>query len=233
MTIPNDTAYNKNYCSRTGYLVCVPIMIRAISLVWDPASVWERIVQERKSLGLVFTAYFFPMMVLAALGEGFTLAHWRTWTAGVHGVMHFTFGQIVVFETIRSAVMCVIVGLSAHVVWLLREPFYGLYNYAEALMLVMYSFCPMLLCQVLTGIPQISLWLPWGVGVYFSLRIFYHGVFSVAKTNPGSATSLYLLSSLVIIALTGAQRYMLIQCLSGRGSSINNFIYDFASKLTS
>ena len=208
-------------------------MIRALSLVWDPATVWERIVQERKSLGLVFTAYFFPMMVLVALGEGFTLERWRTWTAGVHGVMHFTFGQIVVFETIRTALMCVIVGLSAHVIWLLREPFYGRYNYAEALMLVMYSLCPMLLCRVLTGIPQISLWLPWGVGVYFALKIFYHGVRCVTKMDPGSGTALFLLSSLVIIALTGAQRFMLIQCLSATGSSINNFIYDFAAKLTS
>lgn len=208
-------------------------MIRAISLVWSPATVWERIVQEKKGLGLVFVAYFFPMMVLAALGEGSALDRWRTWTAGAHGVMHFTFGQIVVFEVIRSVVTCVIVGVSAHVIWVLREPFYGRYNYTEALMLVMYSVCPMFLCQVLTGIPQISLWLSWGVGVYFSLRIFNDGVRCLAKTDPGSATGLFLLSSLVIIALTGAQRFMLIQCLSGRGSSINNFIYDFAAKLTS
>ena len=208
-------------------------MIRAFSLVWDPAPVWERIAQERKSLGLVFTAYFFPMMLLAALGEGFTLEHWRTWMAGTHGVMRFNFAQLVVFETIRSALTCVIVGVSAHVTWLLREPFYARYNYAEALMLVMYSASPMFLCQVLTGIPQISLWLSWGVGLYFSLKIFYHGVRSLARTDPGSATGLYLLSSMVIIALTGAERFMLIQCLSSRGSSINNFIYDFAAKLTS
>jgi Yip1 domain len=214
-------------------LVCLPAMIRALSLVWDPATVWERIVQERKSLGLVFLAYFFPMMILGALGEGITLEHWRTWTAGTHGVMRFNFGQIVVFETIRSVMTCVITGVSAYVIWLLREPFYARYNYREALMLVMYSTCPMLLCQVLTGVPQISLWLSWAVGVYFSLRIFYPGVRGLAKTDPGSATGLYLLSSLLIIALTGAQRYMLIECLSGRGSSINNFIYDFAAKLTS
>lgn len=207
-------------------------MIRAFSLVWDPATFWERIVQERKNLGLVFLAYFFPMMMLAAAGEGFTLERWRIWMAGTHGVMRFSFGQIVVFEAIRSAVACVIVGVSAHVIWLMREPFYGRYNYAEALVLVMYSVSPLLVCQVLTGVPQVSLWLSWGVGVYFSLKIFYHGVRCLAKTDPGSATGLFLLSSMVIIALTGVQRYMLIQCLSGRGSSINNFIYDFAAKLT-
>lgn len=207
-------------------------MIRALTLVWAPATAWERIVQEKKSLGLVFIGYFFPMMVLAALGEAFTLAHWRTWTAGSHGVMRFNVGELVVFETIRSALTCVIIGVSAHVMWLLREPFYGRYNYAQALMLVMYSLSPMFLFRVLTGISQISLWVSWGVGIYFSLRIFYYGVGCVAKTDPRKRHGLYLLSSLVIIGLTGAQCYVLIQFLSRRGLSINNFIFDCAAKLT-
>ena len=207
-------------------------MIRALSLVWDPATVWERILQERKGLGLVFTAYFLPILVLAALGEGFTLAHWRTWTAGAHGVMRFSLSQIIIFETIRSAVTCVAIGFSAHVIWLLRDPFRGRYDYAQALMLVMYSFSPMFLCQVLTGVSRINLWLSWGVGLYLSLRIFYYGVGRVAKTDARKRHGLYLLSSLVIIALTGAQRYMLIQCLSGHSSPLNNFIYDVAAKWT-
>jgi hypothetical protein len=129
------------------------------------------------------------------------------------------------------AMTCVIVGVSSYIVWLLREPFYARYNFPQALVLVMYSLGPLFLCQVLTGIPKINLWLSWGAGIYFSLRVFYHGVFSVAKTVPGSAVGLYVISSAAIIALTGAQRFMLIQCLTGHGSSINDFIYDLATKL--
>jgi hypothetical protein len=153
------------------------------------------------------------------------------WTAGQHGLMHFDTGQIVVFEALRSALMCVIVSICSYVIWLLREPFYGRYNFAQALVLVMYSLGPLFLCQVLTGIPRINLWVSWGVGVYFSLRVFYHGVGTMAKTDPGSVVGLYVISSAAIIGLTGAQRLMLIQCLTGHGSSINNFIYDLAAKL--
>jgi len=205
-------------------------MIRALSLVWDPATVWENIARDRKSLGFVFTAYFLPVMLIAALGEGFTLAQWRAWTAGPHGMMRFDLGQIIIFEALRSATTCVIVSACAYIIWLLREPFYARYNFAQALVLVMYSLIPLFLCQVLTGVPKVNLWLSWGLGIYFSLRVFYHGVRYLAKTDPGSAVGLYVISSAIIIALTGAQRYMLIQCLTGHGSSINNFIYNLAAR---
>lgn len=208
-----------------------PAMIRALSLVWAPATVWEIIARDRKSLGFVFMAYFLPVMLMAALAEGYTLEQWRTWTAGPHGMMHFDFGQIIIFEAMRSTMTCVIVGVCAYIVWLLREPFYARYNFPQALVLVMYSLSPLFLCQVLTGVPRINLWLSWGLGIYFSLRVFYHGVRYLAKTDPASAVGLYVISSAVIICLTGAQRFMVIQCLTGHGSSINNFIYDLAAKI--
>lgn len=206
-------------------------MIRALTLVWDPARVWENIARDRKSLGFVFTAYFLPVMLFVALSEGYTLSHWRAWTAGPHGMMHFDLNQIVVFEAMRSAATCVIVGTCSYIIWLLREPFYARYNFPQALVLVMYSLGPLFLCNILTGLPGINLWLSWGMGIYFSLRILYHGVRSLAKTDPGSAVGLYMISSAVIVALTGAQRYMLVQCLTGHGSSVNTFIYDLAAKI--
>ena len=205
-------------------------MIRALSLVWDPATVWENIARDKKNLGYVFTAYFLPVMLLAALGEGFTLTQWGTWTAEGHGLMRFDFGQILIFETVRSAITCSIVGACSYLVWLLRDPFYARYNFSQSLVLVMYSLCPLFLLQVLNGIPGLNLWLSWGVGIYFSLRIFYPGVHTLAKTVPGSAAGLFFISSVAIISLTGAQRFMIIQCLTGHGSSINSFIFDLASK---
>lgn len=181
-------------------------------------------------MGYVFTAYFLPVMLIAALGEGWTLMHWRTWTAGPHGMMRFDFNQIVIFEAVQSAATCVIVGICSYLIWLLREPFYGRYNFVQAVVLVMYSLIPLFLCQFLTGVPRINLWISWGLGVYFSLRIFYHGVRYLAKTDPGSAVGLYVISSAIVVGLTGAQRFMLIQCLTGHGSSINSFIYDLAAK---
>ncbi|MGH7941520.1 MAG: YIP1 family protein, partial [Limisphaerales bacterium] len=187
-------------------------MIRALSLVWDPATVWDRVARERKGLGLVFASYFLPVLFLAALAEGFTLTHWREWTVGSLGLIHFSLDQVLVFETARSVLTCVIVIATSHVIWLLREPFYARYNFSQALVLVMYSLGPLFLCQALTGIRQIPLWLSWGVGIYLSLRVFYHGVRSLAKTDPRSAAGLYLIGSAVIVGLTGAQRFMLVQC---------------------
>jgi hypothetical protein len=206
-------------------------MIRALSLVWDPAATWENIARDRINFGYVFTAYFLPAMLLAALGEGFTLALWGRWTAAGHDLMHFDFHQILIFEIIRSAVTCVIIGACSYLFWLLREPFYARFNFGQALTLVTYSLCPLFLFQLFTGIPRVNLWLSWGAGIYFSLRVFYHGVRTLAKTDPGSAVKLFLISSVAIIAFTATQRFMLIQCLTGHGSSINIFIYNLAANI--
>jgi hypothetical protein len=206
-------------------------MIRALTLVWDPAMVWENIIRDRKTLGMVFAFYFVPLMLIASLGEGFTLLHWRMWTAGAHGLTHFGLGQILIFEALRSVLTCANVVLCSYVIWLLKDPFYARYDFPQAIMLVMYSLSPLFLSQALTGLPQINLWLSWGAGVYLSLRVFYHGVRSLGKTDPRSATGLFLIGSAAIIALTGVQRFMLIQCLTGHGSSINSFIYDLAARM--
>ena len=182
-------------------------------------------------MGYVFTAYFLPVMLIAALGEGFTLARWQTWTAGPRGMMHFDLDQIVVFEVLRSASTGVIVCVCSYLVWLLREPFYARYDFEQAVVLVTYSLTPLFLCQILSGVPRINLWVSWGIGVFFSLRVFYPGARYLAKTVPGSVVGLNAVSSVIIIALTGAQRFMIIQCLTGHGSSINYFIYDLAAKI--
>lgn len=206
-------------------------MIRALTLVWNPGMVWENIIRDRKTLGMVFAFYFVPLMLVAAVGEGFTLIHWRMWTVGAHGLMHFGLAQTLVFEAMRSVLTCVIVALCSYVIWLLKDPFYARYDFPHALMLVMYSLSPLFLSRALTGLPQINLWLSWGAGMYLSMRVFYHGVQSLSKTDPRSANGLFLTGSAAIIALTGVQRFMLIQCLTGHGSSINSFICDLAARM--
>lgn len=206
-------------------------MIKTINLIWNPTSGWDGIIRNRISIWSIFGVYLLPMLLLACLGEGIGLHAWRTWTAGPHGMLHFSLNQILVFETLHFLIMLVVVATCAHIVWLLREPFYGGYNYPQALMVVVCSFGPLFLAQFFDGFHRISLWIPWGVGVYFSLKIFYSGIRNIAKTDPQSAVGLYFLSSIVIVGLTGAQRFMLIQCLSGHGASVNNYIFGVAAKL--
>ncbi len=205
-------------------------MIKAIRLIWHPEAGWDPIIRQRRSVLSVWFLYLLPLVLICALGEGAVLCKWRTWTDGTHGILHFSLEQITVFETMHAIVTLVIITVCAHIVWLLREPFYGRYDYAQALTVVTCSFCPLLLCRFLEGIHRFSLWAPWAIGIYFTLKIFYSGIRIIAKTDPHSALGLYLISAATMVGLAGAQRYILIMCLT-HGASVNSVIFNVAAKL--
>lgn len=206
-------------------------MFRVLFLVRNPAGGWERIAKSGQSLAFVLWAYFIPLMLITTIGEGLGVARWRTLNSGAYGVVHFTFARILVFETLRVTATLAVIGTCAYFLWLLKEQFNGNYRYKDALMVVMCSFGPLIVCQLLSGVPQINLWIPWGIATYFSLNIFYHGVRFLSQTDPRSAEALFFLSSGVIIALAGAEQLMLFESLTGHGSSINTVIVNLAAKL--
>ena len=206
-------------------------MFKALSLIVNPQVGWARIASERRGLGFVLLQYFLPIILIVLIGEGLGMMAWRHWYAGPNGMMHFTPDQVLVFEAMRFPLVPLAILACGHIVWLLREPFHAQYTYSEGLMLIAYSFCPLFLTYFLDGIPWINLWISWTLGMYFSLKILYHGINCIARTDPGHSNGLFLLSSLVIIGVMGALRYGLVLCLTGHGSSINSLISDTAAKL--
>ena len=111
------------------------------------------------------------------------------------------------------------------------DPFYSRYTYRQALTVVIYSSSPLFLFQPLSAVPWINLWIPWIIGVFVSLKVLYYGMPRFLESAPGHALGLYLVSSAFIVALTGAEWYMFIQCLTGKGVTTNNVIFDIAAKL--
>lgn len=212
-------------------MISVAQMVDALTMFWNPAETWRNTTLHRRSWGFVILAYLFTVLLVATVGEGIVLAKWRLWYAGTVGIMHFSPGQVLVFETLRLLLTLMMVAAATHIIWLLREPFNGDYNYREAFTLVVATMSPLLLCRLLDGMTRFSLWVPWGIGLFFSLRILYYGMFRISRSHPRQVMDLFLICAGVIIGLSGIDRYILIQCLTGHGSSVNNLIFDLSSNL--
>lgn len=206
-------------------------MLKVFSLILYPTMAWKRILQERHGVVSIFMGYLLPVLLIVSVVEALGMAAWREWYVGTHGVIHFTLGQALVFETMHLALTLLMTVSCASIIWILGDPFYSRYNYRQALTVVIYSLTPWFLIQPLNAIPWINLWIPWAIGIFFSLKALYYGMPRMLASAPGHALGLYLLSCAAIAGLTGAERFILIQSLTGKGVLANDVICSIAAKL--
>jgi len=199
--------------------------------IFQPEAEWDAVLRAKRGLGFILGIHLLPAMLLASIAEGVGMAGWRKWHAGIHGIRNFTVGEAVVWEMMQLILMLVIIAVCAYLIRLMGETFNSHYSYRSALIVVIYSLSPLFLLRLLGAIPRISLWLPWGIGIFFSLKILYYGLPRILQSHLSHALGLFFISSLFVVVLTGAERLVFIQCLNGQGVPIENLVFDIAAKL--
>jgi hypothetical protein len=206
-------------------------MIRVFFFIFRPAAEWDAVLQANRGLGFILGIHLLPMMLLASIAEGAGLAGWWKWHSGIHGVKYFTVGEAMVWEMMQLMLMLVVIAVCAYLIRLMGETFNSHYPYRSALMVVIYSLSPLFLFRLLGAIPRISLWIPWGIGIFFSLKILYSGLPRILQSHLSHALGLFFISSLFVVVLTGAEQLIFIRSLKGQGVPIENLVLDIAAKL--
>ncbi|MGA2241124.1 MAG: YIP1 family protein [Verrucomicrobiota bacterium] len=206
-------------------------MIKAFFFIFQPASEWDAVLQAKRGLGFILGIHLLPLMLMASIAEGAGMAGWRKWHAGIHGVKDFTLGEVMVWEMMQLMLMLVVIAVCAYLIRLMGETFNSRYTYRQALTVVIYSFSPLFLFRLSGAIPWISLWIPWGIGIFLSLKILYYGLPRVLQSHLSHALGLFFISSLFFVVLTGAEWLIFIRCLNGHGVPIENLVFDIAAKL--
>jgi hypothetical protein len=206
-------------------------MVRMVFFIFRPEMEWEVVLQSKRGLGYILGLQLLPAMLVAAFAEGVGMVGWRRWHAGIHGIKDFTAGEAMVWETMRLVLMLVLVALCVYLIRLMGETFNSRYPYRSLVTLVIYSLGPLFLLRPFGAIPWISLWIPYGIGIFLSLRVLYFGLPRILGPDPSHALGLYFISLLFVVALTASERFVFIRCLNGHGVQIENLVFDLASKL--
>jgi hypothetical protein len=90
--------------------------------------------------------------------------------------------------------------------WLIQkvsESFHRKHAYRDCFATLGYSLGPYFLCRMLDGWPVMHTWVAWAIGVVLALAVFYRGLPRVLRPDPSNALGAYLLSALIIVAMTG------------------------------
>jgi hypothetical protein len=191
-------------------------VIRAFFLIFKPTAAWERILQVQPGMVFLLVRYLLPMMLIAAGAEGFGMVHWGKPQTVIHRIQKFTIGETVLYEIARLLMMLLIVASCAVLIKMFAETFGKRHTLRQTLTLVIYALSPLFLFRLLDMMPEFNPWITWGIGIVLCTEVLYQGVPRLMEPDPPNAFGLYFMSSLVLVATTGLERFMTAWYLQGR-----------------
>ncbi|MFZ0828357.1 MAG: YIP1 family protein [Verrucomicrobiia bacterium] len=206
-------------------------MIKALLLITKPLETWESILLGQRSVLFLLVRYLFPMMLLAAVAEGFGLMAWGRPQTGIHRIHIFALGETVVYEMLRSLLLLLVVVICAALIKMFGETFRRRHTYRQTFTLVIFGLSPLFLLRLLDAAPGINPCITWAIGIVLCLEVVYQGIPRVMEPDPPNAIGLFFMSALALLAVTGLERFVTYWYLSGHTPPIQSFISSLAAKL--
>jgi hypothetical protein len=118
------------------------------------------------------------------------------------------------YELVQFALGLVLVFGCALIFRIIGEGFHRRHTYTETFLTVAYSMSPIFLLRIFDALPALNTWVCWGVGIALAVAVLYRGIPRIMKPDPSNALGLYLMCSLLLVALTGLSHYFSVLVLN-------------------
>ena len=205
-------------------------MIKALLLIFEPFATWERIWRARRGLPFILLIHLLPIVILTSAAEGYGLYHWGK--ARQFGPRRFySIGEAIIFETAQFLLFLAVVFIGAKLIKSIGETFHGRHTFTQAFGTVAYGLSPLFLLHLLDALKDVSLWVPWSVGILLSIAALYQGVPRMMEPDPSHAFGLYLMGSLLLLLTSGLARFVTAWYLEGKFTGLESFISKLAERL--
>jgi hypothetical protein len=207
------------------------LMIKALFLIFEPETAWNRVALSRRGVGSIVGFYLLPMMLIVGVAEFFGLVKWGRWQSGLSTIKLFPAREALIYEMAEMLLLAVCILAAAHFIKTLGDTFHVRHTYAKTLTVVIYGLSPLFLVRLLDVFPAVNLWLPWGIGIMLTIKVLYHGVPRIMQPNPPDALGLYFMSALLLAMVTALERFITTWCLGGNFKPVDNLVSDLAARL--
>jgi hypothetical protein len=222
-------------------------MIRALLLIFDPTATWDRILRVPRGVVSILLIHLLPLLLLTSAWEGYGLIHWgKLQREGLletfinfskgHGgqaahLKKFSLGETVVVETAQVLLSLLVVFAGAKLVKALGETFRGRHTYTQSFTAVAYGLSPLFLLRLFDAFTGISPWASWGIGIALSIAVLYQGLPRSMTPDPSHAFGLYIISSLLLLLITGVARFVTAGYLQGEYPKLLAIVSDLTARL--
>jgi len=205
-------------------------MIKALLLIFEPFATWERIWRARRGLAFVLLVYLLPTLILISVVEGYGLYHWgRPRELGPH--RFYTKGEVIIFEAAQFILFLAVVFIGAKLIKSIGETFHGRHSFTQAFVVTAYGLSPLFLLHLVNALKDVSPWVTWAIGIILCMAVLYQGVPRMMDPDPAHAFGLYLMSSLLLLFMTGLARFVTAWYLQGKFHTVDAFVTSLAEQL--
>jgi len=183
-------------------------MIKSLLLIFDSANTWEKIAAAPQSVLKVITLSLMPLLLLSAAVEGAALIKFGREQGPLDTMKPVSQALALRYEIAQLGLSLLVVVAGAAVLQKIGQSFHRRHTYSECFTTLAYSLSPLFLLRVLAGFPAIHTWACWAVGILWSVSALYRGIPRIMRPDPSNALGLYLLSSLLLIVVTGLAHFV-------------------------
>lgn len=189
-------------------------MIKALLLVFDSWSTWDKIARAKKGLGSVLALNLVPVLALSVAGEIVGRMYLRrpNGTEAAQAFPHLMMS----YATAQVFFSFLTVFIGAQLVKAVAETFHARHTYAQAFTVVAYGLGPLFLARWLDVIPGMNPWVTFGIGIVLTISTLYMGIPCVLKPDPPNAFGLFLSGGLLLAMVAGLARLITLLVLQGR-----------------
>jgi hypothetical protein len=205
-------------------------MIKVLLLLFAPVSTWTHIVAAQRRSITILLLYLLPFLLVTSALEGYGLVRWGKPRGLIPHLVIFSVCQSVVYETAQVLLSLGMVFFMAKLIKSLGETFHGRHTFRQAFTVSAYAFGPILMLRLLDAFPGLSPWLTWAIGVILSTAVLYYGLPMVMQPDPPHTFGLYVMTSLMIILVTGLARFVTIFYLEGRFTKLDDMVAGICSR---
>jgi hypothetical protein len=138
---------------------------------------------------------------------------------------------VIIFEVAQFLLFVGIVLIGARLIKSVGETFHGRHTFTQCFTLVAYGLSPLFLLHLLNAVKDISPWITWAIGIILSIAVLYQGVPRMMEPDPPHAFGLYLMSSLLLLFITGLARFVTAWYLQGKFLTVDAFVTSLAERL--
>lgn len=208
-------------------------MIKAFLLIFEPLQTWDKIALAQRRFAFVFWAFLMPMILISSVAEGYGLVHYgkEHVDAEYRADRKFPAGEAILYEVTQGILTIAVVLIAAKILKSLGETFHGRHTYRQAFTTIAYGLSPLFVARLLDTFKQVNPWATWALGISMCVVVLYQGLPRVMMPDPPHAFGLYLMNSLLLILITGLQRFLTAWYLSGHFKPVEQVISAIAARL--
>jgi hypothetical protein len=192
-------------------------MIRALLLIFDGSRTWEAIKNDQHGVGRITTSFLFPLLGLTSLGEALGMLRLGMEQGEMTvRVVKPDSNLVLRYELWQVACTLIIVYLGAAALQRMGASFHRRHSYKECFTTLSYSISPLLLMRLLDGVPAVSTWVCYAIGIFLTLSLLYRSIPFILRPDPSSALGLFVLGSFLLLGATGLAHYLATLVLQGK-----------------